>query len=274
MKFDNRGLIGTILFHSFLLLIFIVFGFTTPLPLPGEQGILVNFGDEETGFGNEEPVLSDSKTNPLNRETKEESADKPIPDESYMTQEHEDAPAVKKVDKPKDKKVEKKPEKKAEPVTENPKTETKKDNKKTEEPVIDPRTKYTGKKTNTGYTGSEGVAGGEGNQGSPDGSTETNYHGPGGGSGDSPGFYLNGRNAISLPIPKLDAQKEGKVVVEIKVDRNGTVVNAIPGVKGSTTVDSYLLNISKTAALSSRFDSKPDAADLQTGTIEYTYRLR
>jgi colicin import membrane protein len=269
MNADRRGIIGTILFHTLILVLFLIFGFTTPLPLPGEQGILINFGDEETGFGNEEPLYSSAKTN-TEPEPEQEQADKPEPEQAFLTQEHEEAPALKKTEKP----TEKKTEKKVQPVKKETEIKPNKEEKKPEKPATDTRALYSGKKTNTQSTGSEGVNGGTGNQGSPDGSPDTDYRGPGGGSGDTPGFTLNGRNALSLPVPQIDSQVEGKVVVEIKVDRDGNVISAVPGVKGSTTVDSYLLNVSKKAALSSRFDSKADAEPIQKGTIEYTYRLR
>lgn len=51
----NKGIIGTIVFHTIVLILLILLGFFTPLPLPGEEGILVNFGDTENGFGDKEP---------------------------------------------------------------------------------------------------------------------------------------------------------------------------------------------------------------------------
>ena len=44
----------------------------------------------------------------------------------------------------------------------------------------------------------------------------------------------------AFPSPKYDYQGEGRVVVEVSVDRSGKVVQAIPGTKGSTTLDEYL----------------------------------
>ncbi len=52
----REGIIGTTIFHVIVLLILIFMGFFTPLPLPGEQGILVNFGDSEHGLGDIEPA--------------------------------------------------------------------------------------------------------------------------------------------------------------------------------------------------------------------------
>ena len=58
-------------------------------------------------------------------------------------------------------------------------------------------------------------------------------------------YNLQGRNFQSLAPPKYDYQGEGKVVVEITVDRTGKVTEAIPGIKGSTTLDEYLLSAAK-----------------------------
>ena len=44
-----------ITFHVIVLLLLIFLGFFTPLPLPGEEGILVNFGNSENGLGDREP---------------------------------------------------------------------------------------------------------------------------------------------------------------------------------------------------------------------------
>lgn len=56
----RTGLIGSIIIHIVILLLLLFFGFFTPLPLPGEEGILVNFGDSETGFGAQEPAPSET----------------------------------------------------------------------------------------------------------------------------------------------------------------------------------------------------------------------
>ena len=92
------------------------------------------------------------------------------------------------------------------------------------------------------------------------------------GNGNS--YNLQGRTFLNLATPKYDYSGEGKVVVEISVDRNGRVIEAIPGVKGSTTLDEYLLQVSKKAALQSIFQQKSDAPAVQKGTITYNFMLR
>lgn len=56
IKKHKKGIIGTALFHIIVLLLLIFLGFFTPLPLPGEEGILVNFGTSEQGLGDVEPT--------------------------------------------------------------------------------------------------------------------------------------------------------------------------------------------------------------------------
>ena len=271
MKLDRRGLIGTGFFHAFILTIFIFFGFITPLPLPEEAGITINFGDSETGLGNEElrenTELASRQPNESVPETVEEA---PV-ENPVMTQETEEAPAIAPVKKPREKKPEKKEE--ITPKTQTPQQKTEEPVKK-EEPKVNSQALYTGKKENSNNTGSQGNTYGPGNQGSPGGSPDATNYGLGGGSGNVPGFYLDGRNPVSLPVPTIDTPKEGKVVVQIKVDRDGNIVDATPGVKGSTTLDSYLLSIAKKAALSSKFDSNPNAPYYQTGTITYIFSLK
>lgn len=87
-------------------------------------------------------------------------------------------------------------------------------------------------------------------------------------------YNLQGRGIQSLPAPKYDYQGEGRVVVEISVDRIGKVVQAIPGIKGSTTLDEYLLKVAREAALEARFDSMPDAPAVQKGTITYNFMIK
>lgn len=270
MDIDRRGLIGTIAFHVILLLLFILSGFRTPLPLPGEAGILVNFGDIDLAAGNEEPRINEEIVTPPKQEEIEETVEEILDEEPILTQEVEDAPEMVAVKKP-----EKKPEKEKKPVEK--KTEP---TPKVEKPIVEEKPQvntaalYSGKKENTTYTGSQGNASGTGNQGTPTGSVNATDYGLGGGSGNRPGFFLDGRNSVSLPTPRSDSQKEGKIVVQIKVNRAGEVVEAVPGIKGSTTLDTYLLGVAKKAALSSKFDSKADAAFYQTGSITYIFRVK
>ncbi len=107
----KRGFIGTIIIHGLILACLLFFGFFTPLPLPGEEGILVNFGDSETGFGAEEP--SPSETAPIKEQEEKRVETKPTPPppqkkvappvekESLMTQDLEKTVALESANKKK-----------------------------------------------------------------------------------------------------------------------------------------------------------------------------
>ncbi|HBC78598.1 MAG TPA: hypothetical protein DCZ51_08205, partial [Bacteroidales bacterium] len=131
---------------------------------------------------------------------------------------------------------------------------------------------------NAGTTStSEGEAGGKGNQGVQTGAVDSNIRGEGSGLGTQGNisYDLGGRLVKGdLKMPNYDYQGEGKVVVEVIVDKSGKVIRATPGIKGSSILDTYLLNVAKEAALKTRFEAKTDAAEVQKGTITYNFKLK
>ncbi|MDX1285536.1 MAG: hypothetical protein R3182_11010, partial [Draconibacterium sp.] len=73
----KKGLIGTIIFHILVLILLIFLGFFTPLPLPGEEGILVNFGTSENGLGDREPSPARRNPEPVQTVQQEEESAPP-----------------------------------------------------------------------------------------------------------------------------------------------------------------------------------------------------
>jgi TonB family protein len=265
----KNGIIGTIIFHIIIGAIFMIFGYSTPLPLPDEEGILINFGDSDEGFGQLEPKYSESAQQESVEESQEsvpETTTSPT-DDGSITQDYEEAPAVKEQDV-KEKTEETKTETKPEPKKEE-KIEVKEERKVNEQAL------FPGKDRNNNNSSSEGETTGGNNQGSTTGSVDSQNHVGGNSMGTSgTSFSLAGRNPESLPKPEYNYQIEGKVVVEITVDKYGNVTNAVPGVKGSTTLDANLLSAAKKAALKAIFDKKPDAPAYQKGTITYFFKLQ
>jgi colicin import membrane protein len=281
----GKGIAGTAIIYVGVMLVFIFVGFSVQKP-PEEEGILVNFGTDETGSGLIEPSQSASPeaTVPPPPATSES----PSREEAVVTQNFDkEAPEVKKVDPEAERKkkeqieaervrqAELEAERKKKALEEAEKQRIAEEQKRISD--ISNRTKNAlanAKNTGTNTAG-EGITGGKGNQGDPAGSVDSQVRGTGSGTGTSGISYdLAGRNFRSLPNPRYDYQGEGKVVVEINVDRNGNVTNAIPGAKGSTTLDEYLLNAAKEAALKAKFDPKPDAPSVQKGTITYNFILK
>jgi colicin import membrane protein len=263
----KAGIIGTIIFHVIIGAIFMIFGYSTPLPLPDEEGILINFGDSDDGFGQVEPQYSESAEQESTEES-QESVPETTSSESEdgsMTQDYEEAPSV-------NEQGEQKEETEQETQNETVEEETQEEK---EERTVNENALFPGRNRNSDDNSSEGETEGQGNQGSTTGSVDSQNHTGGESMGTSgTSFSLAGRNPESLPKPEYKYQIEGKVVVEITVDKYGNVTSAVPGVKGSTTLDANLLTAAKKAALKAKFDKKPDAPAYQKGTITYFFRLQ
>jgi colicin import membrane protein len=118
---NSKGLIGTLVVHGLLILVFILYGLSVPLPLPAEKGIVINFGNTDMGSGDE---FTNPNENVAEEEVQEEQVTTPPPPkpvtpteevvEEIITSADEEAPAIQPEKKKPQPKVEKKPEKKAE----------------------------------------------------------------------------------------------------------------------------------------------------------------
>jgi colicin import membrane protein len=271
--------------HLTVLAVLLVFGFSAPPPPESEEGILVNFGTDETGAGLIEPspaAVVEETSAPLPAEAAVSAKEEPL-----LTQNTEEAPEVKKVD-PEAERIQQEQvyaEKKrladleAERIRkeqENVERKRIEADQQRQADIMNRTRNALANAKNAGTTSTgEGVTGGQGNQGSPTGAVESLNRGEGSGLGDRGVSYdLQGRGFQKLPLPKYDYQGEGKVVVEVSVDRSGKVIQAVPGIKGSNTLDEYLLRVAKEAALEAQFDVKSDAPAVQKGSITYNFILK
>ncbi len=90
-----------------------------------------------------------------------------------------------------------------------------------------------------------------------------------------PNAKLAGRTVLgALPLPIYSVQNSGVVVVSIKVDQYGKVLEAVPGAQGTTVTDKTLWEAAKKAALESRFNMSSTAPPVQGGTITYKFNLK
>jgi len=254
-KDKYKGVIVTALFHAAVIALLIFLGFSTPLPLPGEEGVEVNLGNDTEGFGSiqpDRPAVVKKTTPPPQAQEKEE--------EQIVTQDTEDAPAIK---------TSEKKEVKKETVKEVVEKEVVK-----EEPKVNPNAMYKGKSKEATKEANEGIAGGEGDQGKPTGAKDSkNYEGPGG-EGDGMSYSLAGRTPKYLPKPSSKFQENGTVAVQITVDKYGKVVKAMAIDKGSNTTSSTLRRLAEAAAKKAVFNANPDAAEMQRGTITYHFVVK
>lgn len=278
------GIIGTIVFHAGVLLLLCFLALRTALPLPGEEGVLVNLGYDDQGIGTEQQQLPSSVERIPERTIKQNSEEK-----EYLTQNTEEAPSIEK---------KKKEDKKKEPEKVKPKPEPEPDVhqeiKEVEpqpepEPQVDQRAMYKGKGSSGDTGGQEGITGQPGDQGDPSGTPGASVYqgkngsglgegtgsgtgtGQGDGSGDGVSFKLEGRGSLVLYRPSYESKEQGKVIVTIKVDRSGKVISAVSGAKGTNVSDQKLWQVAKDAALRSTFKPDPAAPEFQIGTITYNF---
>ncbi len=281
----KHGLIISAIAHLLIALLIIVVTFKVKVPDPVEEGLLVNFGFDETGSGLFEPAPEPVSSPP----PPPQSAGDAGAEEALLTQDFEEAVEVKKKE-PSPEELKRQAEAHAAEITRPLEREAERERLQKEEEArrrreeeqrrIDQQNaRARGAFSNAGNVGtsgqSQGVAGGQGNQGVVSGTPDALNYGPGGGMGtNSISFELGGRKAQSLFKPPYNIQKDGIVVVAVVVDRSGRVTEATPGMKGSTTLDENLLKLAKEAALKTRFEEKNDAPIIQKGTITYDFRLK
>ena len=250
-KDKRKGLVGTILFHTLLIVAFLFMGLTYQIPPPPEEGISINFGYMDEGMSETEPEDKAEIPEPVQEEIVEEQSSA---EEEVISQEVEEAPAVEKTEQ---KKKEPEPEKKE--VIEEKK------------PEVNKKALYTGKKENKETD--EGNTNKSGNKGVIDGDPNSEVYEGGGIGEDGTAYQLGGRKVEFKAKPIYNLQIEGKVVVLITVDRLGNVINATPGIKGSTTFNKQLLQRAKTAAMKTKFNPKQSAPTSQQGKIIYHFSL-
>jgi outer membrane biosynthesis protein TonB len=289
-KHEKKSLVVTTILYAILILLLLFLGLKYFDP-PKEKGILVNFGTTELGEGNTQPVkpvktapqqnipepVPQPETQPTSSEVKEEVA----------TQETEDAPVVE----------QEKEEKEIEPEKKQPKEEPKEETKPVEEvkpveeePVKEPEPKpdpkpdkavtdamdnlLNGPQNNGESENSEGNDKVSGDKGDPDGDPNAkSYYGTGKGLDGDGNYKLGGRKALNKTKYTQECNESGIVVVKIEVDRNGNVIKATAGVKGTTNFDKCLLEPARRAALDTKFNPDSKAPATQVGEIIYEFRL-
>jgi periplasmic protein TonB len=242
----RAGLIGTILFHIILFLLFLYFGLKTPVPIPEDRGATIEFGWSTTGSGEVETKVESPVQNQEQETVSKTTTQVEEMEEAAVTQTESAVSVPKETSKPKPKEVVKDPE-----------------------PTI---SKDLSKALDNVWStpaggGSQGTSGGAGNEGSPDGAIGKGVLG--GGQGE---WELSGRGLVSGHSIK-DTKEDGIVVLDIKVDRQGNVLAATYSPLSNTT-SQYLVNKARTAALQYKFSPSSSAAIEQQGRIRFIFQLK
>jgi len=262
----RKAFITSLGIHALLLLLFAFLGMTYVFP-PPEEGMMINFGTTETGLGQveSEPVQNNDVQEEVQQVTQTETVTEPQTQpevqEEVVTQEMLEAIALQKAE---EKRKKEEDAKKAEEERKKAEQERIKAEQKAKSDAMFAKAKQ-------GQGSGEGNTKPGGNQGSLNG-TPGAPHGLGG-SGDGFSFDLGGRSMVSAPKIVDTSQKEGKVVVEIIVDKYGKVVKATPGARGSTTTDRHLEKLATEAAYNTKFNARPDAPIQQKGSMTFVFIL-
>ncbi|WP_299102824.1 energy transducer TonB [uncultured Winogradskyella sp.] len=285
-KHERNSARITVLITLILLLLLFVVGPQYMDP-PEEYGVAVNFGTTDFGSGNK--PLSEPRKAVEDKVVEEEVVEESVPEETQvtpteastkaeevMTQENAEAIAIKK-QKEAEAKAKAEAEAKIKAEAERVEREKREAEEKKRKEEAEKKRKLDnligGVKNAEGNTdGGEGPDSQGGNKGQLDGDPYApSYFGGSGPGKGGVGYGLGGRGRPSKQIYKQDCNEYGLVVVKIEVNRQGKVIKAEPGIKGSTNTHPCLLAPAKKIAMSHKWPSDADAPTTQVGFVSINF---
>ena len=264
------GLIAVII----LLLIFVM-GMPYLDP-PEEYGVAVNFGTTDFGNGNKplsQPVKSESQQPTENTKPQEEQVEPEStssPSEEVMTQETAESIAIKK-----QKEAEARAKAEAERIEREKREEEERIRLEEEEKKRKLDELIGGVKNSESNTnGGEGPDNEAGNKGELDGDPYApSYFGGSGPGKGGVGYGLNGRGRPTKQIFEQECNESGIVVVKIEVNKQGQVIKAEAGVRGTTNTHPCLLEPAKKIALSHKWPADSKAPSRQIGFVSINFDI-
>ena len=274
-KHERNSAKLTALIAIILLLLLFVVG-TTYMDPPEEYGVAVNFGNSAVGKGTVQP-LKPVKSEPRQIEelpqpdvSKSEPSKSAEKKEEVMTEDNSEAIAIKKQKEAEAKAkaiADAKAKAEADRIAKEKREQEEK--KKKLDALIGGVSKSEG--TETGSEGNDNQAGDKGQlDGNP---YATSYFGGQGSGSDGVGYGLNGRGGASFKRLTQDCNESGMVIVKIVVNQSGNVIEAIPGVKGTTNTSKCLLDPAKKIALSHKWPSDSKAPTRQIGFVSVNFKI-
>ncbi|WP_179008784.1 energy transducer TonB [Winogradskyella forsetii] len=288
-KHERNSARITVLITVILLLLLFVVGPNYMDP-PEEYGVAVNFGTTDFGSGNK--PLSEPRKAVEDKIVEESAVEEVQPEESQvmpteaatkaeevMTQDNAEDIAIKKQKEAeaKAKAAEAKAKAEAKAAAEKIEREKREAEEKKRQEEAEKRKKLDnligGVKNAEGNTdGGEGPDSQGGNKGQLDGDPYApSYFGGSGPGKGGVGYGLGGRGKPSRQIFEQDCNEYGLVVVRIEVNRQGKVIKAQPGIRGTTNTHPCLLEPAKKIAMSHKWPSDPDAPTTQVGFVSINF---
>lgn len=252
-----------------LFLIFFYVHYEKPIPpeLNIGEGIEVNLGNSETGFGTIAPQSPGKEATQQQASTSRTVNNNAQPITPTTNPSEEDVA-----------------------VNNNKKMVSKNTNITENKPLPTPipkaifkgtsSTKINGGNNSDSYKGvlNQGIAGGKGDQGKLNGNPNSDSYngnaasGKSGSGGVAIKNGLDGRRITKFPNFEDDFNENAKVAVDITVDQLGNIIAATINPKGTTTTNTNIRNIALRKARTLKLNSGP--AETQTGTLIFSFILR
>ncbi len=227
------GLISSIAIHAFLgLLFFFIIAWKAPFPPAEQYGIELNFGLDNSGTGDIQPVNKEPQNVSATRESAREN--QPEEQQPEETKPQEEQPVEEKVITPAPAQPQESPD-----VTKKTNSETRitnpsmENNKPKSQPEVSAKQPDNKEQKSTGATGNENKntsqgdqVNAKGDQGNPQGKIDARalYGTPGGGQGGS-SLDMAGWRWDEEPRPNDTSNENGKIVFEIKINDRGEIMS-------------------------------------------------
>lgn len=271
----------SILVLSIVIALLFIISWKTPWPPEPllDEGIEVNLGNSETGFGDIPPMVPGDPAPEAGDPVASAPKSSPPAPEPVSSEEDNDDPEA--VDLPRKQAV---TSPKPKPVTNQTVTNTK---PKPLPPAPTPPKAKAQMGTYAGGTGTggnnqdafnnvrnQGIAGGTGDQGKANGNINSDNYTGNGGTGNSGVAItkgLTGRRITTFPSFEDDFNENAKIAMNLKVDENGKVLSAEYSTAGSTSSSTKLKEIAKRKALQLKFNAGESES---IGTVVFNFRLK
>lgn len=290
----QRARIVSAVVHILLIILAFIPLLQYPDPPPGQEGVLISFGQPDVGMGNDDPAIGQppaAEEEPVEEEEpepepepetkpqtqpQEKPAPDPTPDREVNTDRNSEEIALKKREEERKKQEQAEADRKAREEAER-KAQEEAARKAREEAERKKQEEADELKSNIGdlFKSDESGSGRgnndkPGNQGDPNGGDSDILEGISTGSGRV-GGGLGSRGGSGPPVQDK-TQAQGIVVIKVCVDPNGEVLSARFTQDGSTTNNSSLIQSAIKNA--KKWNFKAGSVDKQCGTITYDFRLK
>ena len=268
---------GLTLFTAFLLIFMFFFLGLSYYDPPVSYGMEVNFGNSKNGSGNIQPLkqVTQKKSSSIVKKPKVERKFESKPPQKkaapktikpVLTDEKSTIPIINKNEVEKESIISN--QKKEEKLPKNKKPKVTDDTKNLVSNLIKNRKKEDIVKKGEG---DDQIFG---DKGKKDGNPySSSYYNKAGLEGIGKGYGLNGRSLKSNGKVIQECNQEGIVVVRITVNKLGNVINAEPGVKGTTNTHPCLLAPAKKTALMHEWYPDSKAPEQQIGFVVIQFKL-